>query len=89
MSFSILEMTRLLLLEKCRSVPIRYVPLAQLPAEAARLDPDADWVVVCASGYRSMIATSVLERAGFARVTSGAGGMDAWQRDGMPVANGA
>ena len=36
-----------------------------------------------------MIAVSVLERAGFERVTSVACGMDAWQREGLAVAVGA
>lgn len=65
-----------------------HIPLAQLPARAPELDPAADWVVVCASGYRSAIACSVLERAGFEHLTSGAGGMDAWRREGRPVAVG-
>jgi hydroxyacylglutathione hydrolase len=63
-----------------------HVPLAQLPGRTGELDRAADWVVVCASGYRSGIATSVLERAGFPRVTNAAGGMDAWRRDGLPIA---
>ncbi len=66
-----------------------HVPLAGLSARlrerAGELDPAADWVVVCASGYRSGIACSVLERAGFERLTNAAGGMDAWQRAGRPL----
>ena len=66
-----------------------HVPLARLPEllreRAGELDPKADWVVVCASGYRSGIACSVLERAGFERLTSAVGGMDAWKRAGLPV----
>jgi hydroxyacylglutathione hydrolase len=63
-----------------------HLPLAELPERAGELDREADWVVTCASGYRASIAASVLERAGFPRLTLGAGGMDAWQRDGLPVA---
>ena len=63
-----------------------HIPLAQLPARARELDPAAEWVVVCASGYRSGIACSVLERAGFRHLTSATGGMDAWRREGRPVA---
>jgi len=66
-----------------------HIPLAQLPARAPELDRDADWVIVCASGYRSSIATSVLERAGFRRLTNTIGGMDAYQRSGLPVEVGA
>ncbi len=54
-----------------------HIPLAQLAARAAELDRAAEWVVVCASGYRSAIACSVLERAGFARLVNATGGMDA------------
>ena len=65
------------------------IPLAQLPARLGQLERDADWLIVCASGYRSSIAASVLERAGFARVTNATGGMDAYQRMGLPVETGA
>jgi rhodanese-related sulfurtransferase len=50
------------------------------------LDPKREWVVVCASGYRSAIGASVLERAGFTRVLNAAGGMDALRRAGRKVA---
>ena len=46
--------------------------------------PSADWAVVCASGYRSSIAASVLERAGFGHVTNAVGGMDAYRQAGLP-----
>ncbi|HEY2955554.1 MAG TPA: rhodanese-like domain-containing protein [Candidatus Eisenbacteria bacterium] len=65
------------------------IPLAQLPAKLGQLDRDADWVIVCASGYRSNIAASVLARAGFARLTNAAGGMDAYRGMGLPVEVGA
>ena len=65
------------------------IPLAQLVARAGELDRDADWVIVCASGYRSNMAASVLERAGFTRLTNAAGGMDAYRRMGLPVEAGA
>jgi hydroxyacylglutathione hydrolase len=39
--------------------------------------------VICASGYRSTVAASVLERAGFASVASVTGGMAAWQHAGL------
>ena len=63
-----------------------HVPLARLPERARELDAASEWVVVCASGYRSGIACSVLERAGFARLTNAAGGMDAWRRAGLATA---
>jgi len=54
-----------------------HIPLSQLQERAGELDRAAEWRVICASGYRSSIASSVLERAGFARVRNVAGGMDA------------
>ena len=65
-----------------------HIPLAQLAARAGELDRGAEWVVVCASGYRSGIALSVLERAGFTRLVNAAGGMDAWRRAGLAVVGG-
>lgn len=61
-----------------------HIPLAELETRAIELDRGAEWVVVCASGYRSAIATSVLRRAGFQNVINATGGMDAWRR--APVA---
>jgi hydroxyacylglutathione hydrolase len=61
------------------------IPLSQLPSKLGELDREDDWAVVCASGYRSMIAASVLERAGFKRLTNAAGGMDYYQQLGLPL----
>lgn len=54
-------------------------------AEAPELDPDTPVAVHCKSGYRSMIACSLLERAGFKNVSNVVGGFDAWQQAGLPV----
>jgi hydroxyacylglutathione hydrolase len=47
---------------------------------------DAGRVVAvhCKSGYRSMIACSLLERAGHPNVINVAGGFDAWHDAGLP-----
>jgi len=62
-----------------------HVPLAQLGARAAELDRSAPWLVMCAGGYRSLIAASVLERAGFTKVASAVGGLDAARRAGATL----
>jgi hydroxyacylglutathione hydrolase len=41
--------------------------------------------VICASGYRSSIAASLLLREGFAEVVNVIGGMNAWSAAGFPV----
>lgn len=57
-----------------------HIPLAELPERMGELDRGAEWVVVCAGGYRSCIAVSLLQRAGFGSVANGVGGMDAWRK---------
>jgi hydroxyacylglutathione hydrolase len=50
----------------------------------ADLDPARPVAVHCKSGYRSAIAASLLERAGFATVASLTGGFDAWEAHALP-----
>jgi glyoxylase-like metal-dependent hydrolase (beta-lactamase superfamily II)/rhodanese-related sulfurtransferase len=55
-----------------------HVPLTQLARRERDLPRDRELVMMCASGYRSCIAASVLERDGFPGVADLAGGMAAW-----------
>lgn len=55
-----------------------HVPLSRLLDELDAVPADRDVVVVCGSGYRSSIATSLLQRDGRERVTDMIGGMAAW-----------
>ncbi len=57
-----------------------HLPLNALGQGLARLPRDRELVCACKSGYRSSIAASLLERAGFTQVTDLAGGMDAWSQ---------
>jgi len=56
---------------------------------ADRLDEipggDGPIAVTCGGGYRSTVAASVLERAGYAGVADVLGGMAAWRRAGLPL----
>ena len=56
------------------------VPLTLLNQRLAELDPAAPTVVYCAGGFRSMIASSRLEQAGFADVSDLIGGYGAWEQ---------
>ena len=49
---------------------------------------DTREVVNCAGGYRSLIAASVLRRAGFADVSDLLGGYGAWANAGLPISGG-
>jgi hydroxyacylglutathione hydrolase len=58
------------------------IPLEQLPARTAELDPSRLIVVHCQSAYRSSIATSILRRSGFREIANLTGGYDAWKAAG-------
>jgi hydroxyacylglutathione hydrolase len=60
-------------------------PLDNFKVAPPELDRDAPVAVHCKGGYRSMIACSLLQRAGFKNVTNLTGGFDAWQQAGLPV----
>ncbi|RMF86971.1 MAG: MBL fold metallo-hydrolase [Nitrospinota bacterium] len=53
--------------------------LSEIPAGSTPL------AVVCASGYRSTVAVSVLERAGVHPLLHVTGGMNAWRQAGLPL----
>jgi glyoxylase-like metal-dependent hydrolase (beta-lactamase superfamily II)/rhodanese-related sulfurtransferase len=55
------------------------IPLPQLAERMGELDPTRPTVVFCASGYRSSIAASALDAAGFDDVSDLLGGYEAWQ----------
>lgn len=63
----------------------RLVPLAELPARLGELPTDEELVAICHHGMRSEAARALLVRAGFARVSSLAGGVDAWARERDPA----
>jgi DMSO/TMAO reductase YedYZ molybdopterin-dependent catalytic subunit/rhodanese-related sulfurtransferase/glyoxylase-like metal-dependent hydrolase (beta-lactamase superfamily II) len=62
------------------------IPLAVLADSLDGLDRGRPVVAYCASGYRSVVASSVLAKAGFADVSDLIGGFTAWQAAGLPVA---
>ena len=59
-------------------------PLDNFKISAPEVDPVTPLAVHCQGGYRSMIACSLLLRAGV-NVINVAGGFDAWQQAGLPV----
>ena len=62
------------------------VPMGTVPARQAELDPEADTVVICHHGSRSMRVAMFLERSGFKRLYNLSGGVDAWARSVEPTA---
>jgi hydroxyacylglutathione hydrolase len=59
-------------------------PLDNFNVAAPEIDRDAPIAVHCKGGYRSMIACSLLQRAGFKNVIDVAGGFDAWLQAKLP-----
>jgi hydroxyacylglutathione hydrolase len=60
-------------------------PLDNFRVAPPEIDHDAPIAVHCKGGYRSMIACSLLQRAGFRHVINIIGGLDAWQRAKLPT----
>jgi sulfur-carrier protein adenylyltransferase/sulfurtransferase len=60
------------------------IPLGELPQRLGELDGHAEIVTHCHRGVRSMKALEILKAAGFAKVRSLKGGIDAWSVDVDP-----
>jgi rhodanese-related sulfurtransferase len=64
------------------------VPTSAFLARIGDLPTDRPLLVICHSGSRSAAVTAYLTRAGRTDVANVAGGMEAWQRAGLPVLHG-
>jgi rhodanese-related sulfurtransferase len=71
--------------EKARIAGAVHIPMREVPARVAELDPDRDVVAFCHHGGRSMQVAAFLEKQGFSRVHNLAGGVDAWSRSVDPA----
>ena len=60
----------------------REIPLPSLTDSIESLDYRAPVITYCASGYRSLVAASLLRAPGFHAVAHLLGGYDAWQESG-------
>jgi rhodanese-related sulfurtransferase len=56
--------------------------------EARIPDRDAEVLLYCGGGFRSLLAGDALRRMGYTKVASVAGGWRAWQDAGAPVERG-
>jgi len=66
-----------------------HIGAGDLPEMLDRFPTDRPIAMICASGYRSSIAASMLRSAGFERVASVTGGVPGWQALGYPLDYGA
>jgi glyoxylase-like metal-dependent hydrolase (beta-lactamase superfamily II)/rhodanese-related sulfurtransferase len=63
------------------------IPLSNLKEKLSdlELDPSQRTAVICAGGYRSSAATSILQQQGFSNLLNVTGGTTAWINRGYPV----
>ncbi len=59
------------------------LPLNTLSRELDHLNPELPTYVICQSGYRSSLGTSILENAGFKEIYNVTGGTKAWMDAGL------
>ena len=64
------------------------IPMSELAARLDELPADRPLLVVCHTGGRSAAAAGYLARSGRPGVVNVGGGMDAWERAGLPVRRG-
>ncbi|MEX1172816.1 MAG: rhodanese-like domain-containing protein, partial [Chloroflexota bacterium] len=64
------------------------MPTSVFLVRIGELPPDRPLLIVCHVGGRSAAVTGYLVRAGRLDVVNVAGGMDAWERSGLPVTRG-
>jgi rhodanese-related sulfurtransferase len=65
----------------------RWIPLGDLDVRFGELDQTREWVCVCHLGQRSALAAGLLAEEGF-RAANLAGGMAAWEQQGLPTEDG-
>jgi rhodanese-related sulfurtransferase len=65
-----------------------FIPMSQLGVRIDEIPKDRPVLVLCASGSRSQNATGYLRQNGWEDVGSVAGGIDGWERLGLPVRRG-
>lgn len=61
------------------------VPMSGLAERFAELPTGRPLLMMCAAGRRSLVAAEFLSRNGYDKVLNVAGGIDAWQRAGLPI----
>lgn len=77
----LLDVRRPAEVQHCRFSDALLIPLGQLPEKVNQLDVGTPYYVICAGGYRSMIAASLLKAAGVEKVYNVAGGINRVRRE--------
>lgn len=64
------------------------IPVQELHVRWRELDPQANWLVHCEHGRRSLAACEMLTQAGFTKLTNLRGGLAYWAGCGLPTERG-
>jgi rhodanese-related sulfurtransferase len=75
--------------ETVRAPGAFLVPMSAFQTRIGEIPADRPVMVVCHLGGRSAAVAGFLIRSGRSDVVNVAGGMDAWERAGLPVSHGA
>jgi rhodanese-related sulfurtransferase len=67
-------------LQLARIPDVVHVPMNEVPARLGELSRDAETIVMCHAGGRSMRVAHFLVNQGFTNVANLTGGIDAWSR---------
>lgn len=62
-----------------------HISGGELPDRIGEVPCDRPVAVICGSGYRSSVVSSLLKRAGREEIFNVLGGMGAWKRAGLPT----
>lgn len=62
-----------------------HIFVGELPTRIGEVPRDRPIVAYCDAGYKGCLACSILQNAGYSRVTNLLGGMTAWVKAGYPV----
>jgi rhodanese-related sulfurtransferase len=62
-----------------------HIPMGQIPARLAELDPARETVVMCRSGGRSLQVAQFLKQQGFSNVANLTGGILRWGQEVDPT----
>lgn len=62
-----------------------HIPMGYIPQYLNDIPRDYPLAVQCGGGTRSQVVISLLQKHGFTNLINLKGGIDAWQRDGLPL----
>ena len=80
-SFVLLDVREKDELALARVGDVLHIPMNDVPARLAELDPEQEIVVMCHHGGRSALIAGFLAKQGFEKVRNLRGGIDAWARE--------